>query len=869
MDISGDDRIRTVLRTTLLIAVCLLASARPGLGTLLLPAQEERAPREAKDFTVGMPLTEALLELQARGLKLVFSSQVVRPEMTVRSKPAGTDLRSILDELLAPHGLAAEEASGGSLVVISRGRFSMPSGLRGYVRSRHALTPLPGVTVSVLERGVQTVTSADGRFEFQGLGPGVYTLQARRPGFVIDQREDVRVQPGAAVEVTFILQPAPLTGEEVVVHPSRISMLQEEPTAPLALNREQMFRLPHLGGDIFRTLSLLPGTTSNDLSAQFHVRGGRRDEVLVLLDGQELYDAYHLKEYDNALSVVAASNLAHLNLTTGAFPSSYGDRMGGILDLTTVTPSKPRGFRLSLSIVTAQLEGSGTLGERAWWLASVRRGTTDLAGRIFGDEDPTFWDAFAKVDYRLSPRQSARLNFLYSGDRLDFVAEDDGEVTRFDTEYDNSYIWLTHQFVISDRIFVDTAGSLSRVRRDRRSLEDETEKQVDVQDERDLEVTGVLQSWNFQAGARHFLKGGFELRRFESEYDYFNFRTFATPLSAIRTDSREGDFLFRDRFVDQYLGVYLSDRFQPLDFLTLELGVRYDRHTLTNDGDWSPRANLAWGLGSSSVVRLGWGHYYQSQRGYELLLEDGDTSFYPAERSQHWVAGFEHLFDGKPSNPLAAVRAEFYRRRVANPRPRYENLFEPFEPIPEGALDRVRIEPESSVAVGAELFLQGRAGSRFEWWLNYAYAKTEDKIDGVRVPRQIDQRHTVNLDLNYHLSRHWDVNLAWRYHTGWRITPISLAEGDLDEDEEELVPVLGRLNSEHLPGYHRMDVRVSRKRPLARGGTLTLFLDVQNLYDRKNVAGFDLEIDEDARSLIANEELWPGFFASAGFTWEF
>ena len=51
--------------------------------------------------------------------------------------------------------------------------------------------------------------------------------------------------------------------------------------------------------------------------------------------------------------------------------------------------------------------------------------------------------------------------------------------------------------------------------------------------------------------------------------------------------------------------------------------------------------------------------------------------------------------------------------------------------------------------------------------------------------------------------------LAWRYHTGWRITPISLAEGDLDEDEEELVPVLGRLNSDTLPGYHRMDVRVS------------------------------------------------------------
>ena len=41
---------------------------------------------------------------------------------------------------------------------------------------------------------------------------------------------------------------------------------------------------------------------------------------------------------------------------------------------------------------------------------------------------------------------------------------------------------------------------------------------------------------------------------------------------------------------------------------------------------------------------MGWGHYHQSQRAYELMVEDGDTRFYPAERSEHWVAGFEHLF---------------------------------------------------------------------------------------------------------------------------------------------------------------------------------------------------------------------------------
>ena len=122
-----------------------------------------------------------------------------------------------------------------------------------------------------------------------------------------------------------------------------------------------------------------------------------------------------------------------MDLTTGAFPSSYGDRMGGILDLSTISPSKLRTFRLSLSILSVQLEGNGTLGEKASWLASVRRGTTDLAGRLFGKEDPTFWDVFLKLDSRLTSSQSARVNFLHSGDELDLKRRKTGDHTAFNT----------------------------------------------------------------------------------------------------------------------------------------------------------------------------------------------------------------------------------------------------------------------------------------------------------------------------------------------------------------------------------------------------------------------------------------------------
>ena len=79
----------------------------------------------------------------------------------------------------------------------------------------------------------------------------------------------------------------------------------------------------------------------------------------VLLDGQELYEAYHLKDYDNALSFVSAGALASASLTTGAYPASHGDRMSGVLDLRTVDPPDGRRYVLGLSVLDALASSAG------------------------------------------------------------------------------------------------------------------------------------------------------------------------------------------------------------------------------------------------------------------------------------------------------------------------------------------------------------------------------------------------------------------------------------------------------------------------------------------------------------------------------
>lgn len=811
-------------------------------------------------FRPGTRLAEALRELQARGLRIVYSSRVVPAEARVVVEPTATEDRGILEELLRPHGLGLEEGPGGSLVIVRRAARDGPGRLRGRVVSRRSNEPLPSARVRLSPGGAEARTGPDGAFGLPDLPSGTYVLEARRSGFVVEQRS-VEVVAGRTTEVRLGLLPLPFRGEEVLVLPSRISLLGEEPEGTLSLTRDEIARLPQLGGDVFRALGLLPGAASNPVTAQPQVRGGRRDELLVLLDGQELYEAYHLKDFDSALSLVAASTLERLQLTTGAFPAAYGDRMGGVLDLTTLTPSASLRLGLELSFVAAQLSGSGSLGERGGWLLSFRRGFADLAGPIVGSQSPAFWDALGRVDYRPGPSQALQLNALLAGDLLDGREEANGELTVLDTDYDAAYAWVSHQAVPGPNLYVTTAVSGSEVRRERLGSELEEDLAVAVNDRRKLSVLGASQSWSLSLGERHSLTAGLEWRRFDSEYDYESVVAFASPLALLRSWIPEGPFVYRGRVRDDATGVFLSGRTRPAADLTLEAGVRYDRHTTPGDGVVSPRAGLAWAIGRS-VLRLAWGRFAQGHRAYELQLPDGDATIYPIERSTQWVLGLEHLFDGRLAQTLGSARLELYDRRTSTPRVRYESLFEAYEPLPEGAFDRVRIAPRSGRASGLEVSLRGKAGQRLDWWASYALGRAEDEVEGGSVRRRTEQRHVVNLVAGLDLGRRWALDLAWRYRTGLPITSVTLGT----DAGGNPVPVLGPLNGERLPPEHRLDLRLSRTWKLGRG-SLAAYVDVQDLYNRRNASGHDLEIRDER--IEATAESWPGFFLSAGIRLEY
>lgn len=837
-------------------------------------AVDARTGQYADQPYADRPLLEVLEELRARGLTIFFTSQLIQGDMRVAWEPTATDPAAMLDEILAPYGLTTEDGPGGRRVVIPA---RTPARIRGLVLQRSNGAPIPGVQVLLPEYGLETFTDADGHFLLEDTPAGVHVVEARSPGFIVQRVDAVKVFEHGLSQVHFILDAAPMALDEIVVTPSQLSILREEPVTSLDLNRDDFLALPSLGDDVFRTFTLLPGISGEETSARFNIRGGRSDEVLVLLDRVELFEPYHLKDFNGALSIVAPRALQEVNLLTGGFPAQYGDRMSGVLDMSSVTGTTQRRTHFALNALTAEASRAESFdGGRGHWLASLRGGTLEFTLDLLDQPDrPTYWDIFTKGDYQLKPNQRIGMRLLHSADALDLNTLEESDSENYATSYGNSYLWLDYQSILGEDLFVDTLFSVGRVRRDRqgREVDLEDEEGFVITDNRDFDVLGFEQDWSLRLGEQHYVRWGFDARRLEASYDYSNRFDTEDPFAEFRSEPRASATDFEGIFEGEQYSAYLTDRIRWQDNLTVELGLRYDENSVTGDRDFSPRFNLLYNAGDRSSLRLAWGLFFQSQRPYELQVEDGETQLAESERTEHWVLGYERAFTLGPRSRDMLLRIEAYRRDTDNPRVRFENIFEPVSNFPEVDIDRFRIAPESSEAHGIEVFLRGSASRTVDFWASYAYARVTDRLGERDVPRRIDQPHTVNLDFHWRPNDRWSLNLGWRYHTGWPITALGgqPVEGG---DDDEFTAVLGPLNGERLPTYHRLDLRLSRQWQLRRG-TLDLFIDVQNLYDRQNVAGIDLEFDFifDSNGQVVldsrSNEIWNGILPTVGLVWEF
>ena len=118
------------------------------MGRDRVAGQRQRATKYA-----GRPLGDVLRELQATGLNIVFSSEIVRPTMKVLTEPKAVRPRKILDEILRPHGLQVRSGPGGALLVVRlREQTSPPVTVAGQVVTGANKAPVAGAAIEAIAR---------------------------------------------------------------------------------------------------------------------------------------------------------------------------------------------------------------------------------------------------------------------------------------------------------------------------------------------------------------------------------------------------------------------------------------------------------------------------------------------------------------------------------------------------------------------------------------------------------------------------------------------------------------------------------------------------------------------------------------------
>ncbi|HNP37207.1 MAG TPA: TonB-dependent receptor, partial [Woeseiaceae bacterium] len=634
--------------------------------------------------------------------------------------------------------------------------------------------------------------------------------------------------------------------ETITVSASRYQISRDSASTGFQIDQRSLQNMPDVGEDPVRMVQRLPGAAASGASARTHLRGGEESEVGIILNGQRLFDPFHVRDYQSIFSSIDSRAIEDIEVYTGGFPVRYGDRMSGVVLMESLIPDEQQQREIGISVFNTSVLLSGKADDRQW-LFSARRGNLDL---VIADElgRPSYYDVFSQFELDVAAHSRLSVNALYADDNVVVVLESDPEEQeQVESSTRNFQAWVQLETEWSDRLSSRTALSYTQYGNLRVGAAGDPEKLVaQVYDDRDVQQTGLRQDWSFRPSKTHFTQWGFNFSQGDARFDYQGEAEYFGLLAMF-----EGvpDAISRSLAATPSgasYALYFADRWSVSPNSVLEWGLRWDDQTytsLSSDSQLSPRLSYLYRLGDATDFRISWGRYHQSQNIQELQIEDGVTNYWPAQRADHFILGIQHSFTNRIS-----MRVEAFQKEMSDIRPRFENLYDPLAGIPELLPDRVRIEPESARSTGIELSAEADYGA-WSWWGTYALSKITDRIDGSDVPRSWDQRHAIQVGVAWQGER-WNINFAAGVHNGWPTTDLALVQDGVDDDDEPVyVAVPGPRNAEHLSTFFSLDFRISRKFDV-RYGSLTAFVEVVNATNRKNVCCADWDLVEDEPGVL-------------------
>ena len=699
--------------------------------------------------------------------------------------------------------------------------------VEGTVYAQDTDTPLVAAEVHCIEVDVSTRTDASGNFQFTNITPGTYTLSITHPASKTPTTVKIEVTAGDTTQVKIYVGTT-VQLETVVVEGQRL---------PPTISRKEMrgselVQIPSAGGDALRAIMTLPGIgVPNDFLRALHIRGSAPGETRIYLDRTPLGYPFH---FGGFFSTTHSDSIENIHVYAAGYGAEFGLDSQAIIDIQTRERlNKQWAGVLDLNFVSPYGFFETQVGEKGYASIAGRFTTYNLIlGFFFDSTFPTWSDYQLKFAYQLTDKHHLTLNGIGATDHFDFSDTQSSAYFKNGfqaegihlrshlTDTLTSHLSLTHSY---NFLNINFGGGLSQ---DDASPSEKFIYSVQV----NAPTYTLREDIAYKLTPKLQLEPGFLLAFSPAESTTHTF----LPQNISADDEQ---LVWKEKFDNFNYGFqqtegYLQARYDPLSFLSVALGVRFDYLNLTEQLSIQPRGSLSLTLPTTSVLRFTYGRYEQSPYAYQVLKTDGNRNL-KSSIAEHYVIELEHAL-----SPQTELKAAIYYKNLNNLVTRSVNPDALFDDS-DTPLTTTYRNQGTGFMNGAEFFLRHRMSEKFFGWFSYAYthAKRQETPNAPYKSFLFDNTHIVSFVANYSPTPKNSLGAKWQYVSGTSSVPLSTLLMIQDPVTLGMHPLLsdvaGAIAPAAFQAYHRLDLRLSRKRT-QWGIPVTEFIEVWNVYNSQN-----------------------------------
>lgn len=756
----------------------------------------------------------------------------------------------------------------------------LPGSVKGQVLDISTLQPVINANIVVIGTDHGAASDLDGNFRISGIAPGTFHIQASALGYKPETKSELHVSPSRVTTVEFQLESTVITSEEVVVKAGFFKPTPNLPISSRSLHYEEIRRAPGSVEDVQRAIQALPGVASaNDQNNEIVVRGGSPFENLTLMDGVEIDNINHFGYQGGTGGPISAVNtdfLREVTFSSGGFSARFGDRVSSVLDLELKEGNRDRftgDATLSMAGAGINIEG-GMFDQRGCYMVSYRKSYLDLIkGPVGLTAVPHYWNSQFKAVYDLSSRNKLSLIGLYADDYISIESDEEDAWSRGAESVESGGF----RYVVGARLRSIWSKGYSNIVI-ARSMADFSDDVYEMPENRQIyrnrsrETTDQLHiTWTARIRRHDEWSAGISLKPIDFKHDMW-YNGLDTTLYDLDNDGIgettvvEPPWMIERSATSLKYAGFLQYRYSPLSNVTFIGGLRIDGFNYTAQTEIGPRLSVRWEFRPRMTLNLAYGQYYQSLplTIYTWDPQDGNKEL-PFLRSDHYVLGINYLIRDATKISVEAFFKDYRNNFVAETDLVDDVTFQSWRYLSVGTKE----------AWGVEFFAQQKLLTNWYGTFSYSYGISEFSNSQETYPSNYDFRQVATLIAGYKFSglpvrrfqKQWygwwtkvlpvngdelTASTRLRHVSGRPHTPKTWVDYDPSTHLDNMWKD-GEINSDRYPDYYRWDVRWDSKWYFG-SRAVVMFLEVENLLDRKNIAEYIYPDDpEDGKPKEANQ----------------